>query len=192
MDLNTIIRGCCEGSQNAWKKFIKEFHKLISGTVYKTCPYESEDIIQSIYEKLIKDQYKLLAQFNGCYEQFLIYLKNISYNTALDYLKKINRYNDNSVDLDMFLEGIADDHANIESTFLLEYELTLLYQAISELKHDSQEIMLFLAKGYKYKDIALMMNLPLNTVLTKANRAKKILKKILINEIKSSSKEIYI
>lgn len=185
INISKLLKECCKGSEKSWKIFINEFHPLISAAVEKICKSDADDITQTVYEKLIKDNYRLLDHFDGCYEQFLIYLKNISRNTALSYLKKLAVISQHTVDLDTFITNLADTNINMETKFLKEEEISTFKEVIYQLDAKYQEIILFLCKGYKYQDISDMIGIPINTCLTRASRAKDILRKILEkNEIK--------
>ncbi len=186
MNFEKLLKECCAGSEIGWKQFIEQFHPLISSVINRVCRDDSEDTAQLVYEKLIKDDYRLLVEFNGCYTQFILYLKNLAYNTALNTLKKVSRISSHHVDAEFdeifsnadtlrFRSGEwrnADDE-NIDS----------LRAAIDKLECKYREVIVYIIKGYKNREIAEILGLPINTVLTRSNRGKEILKKLLKNEI---------
>ena len=183
MNFDFMIKECCAGSEKAWKAFIDQFHPLIQATVARVCAEDTDDITQSVYEKLIKDDYSLLRQFKGCYPQFLLYIKTLSYNTALNHMKKASRLSRKTIDED-FDERICPDFSlESKEDDVYDEALERLRSAILTLKPEYREIILYLMKGYKHREIAEMLGIPINTSLTRGNRAKDILKKIMTDEI---------
>ena len=163
---------------------MEEFHPLISAAVKRVMFYDGEDTIQLVYEKLIKNNYRLLKRFDGCYEQFLVYLKKISQQTALNSLKKTGRYNERAVSLDAFFESPADGKGDLEGRLLKEESIETFRREIAHLELKYREVISLLSKGYRYKEIAEILGIPLNTALTRGNRAKKMLKERPGSEIK--------
>jgi RNA polymerase sigma factor (sigma-70 family) len=184
MEFELLINECCNGSEKAWKSFIKQFHPLISAVVTRVCSEDSEDTAQLVYEKLINDNYRLLSEFRGGYVQFLLFIKRLSYNTALNVFKKTTRVSALTKNSDFDEELIADFslYPKLDTDYDSE-DIDRLKVAINELNPKYREIMTYLMKGYKNREIAEILNIPINTVLTRASRAKENLKKMLKNEI---------
>ena len=184
VNFESILKECCAGSEMAWKAFIERFHPLIQATVARVSAGDGDDIAQSVYEKLIKDDYSLLRQFKGCYPQFLVYIKNLSYNTALNHVKKASKLSERTID-EEFDERICPNFSlERQNEDAYDEALERLRAAISTLKPEYREIILCLMKGYKHREISEMLGIPINTSLTRGNRAKEILKKIMTDEIK--------
>ncbi len=97
------------------------------------------------------------------------------------------------VDLDEFIEYLPDNSQVIETKIIYDHEICALYDAVDQLDFKYREIIIYLAKGYKFKEISKLLDLPINTCLTRSKRAKELLFKILQkNEIKRALLEILI
>ncbi len=180
LNIEKLINECCEGSEKAWREFIQEFNPLISGCIFKICNIDSEDVVQIVYEKLIKNNYTLLSRFDGCLEQFIVYLMNISKNSALSYRKNVLKRTIPLVDIDMYAESDSP-YNSTENERIGEEDEIFLNEIIDELKPHYREVLNYLGKGYNHREISEILGIPLNTVLTRSNRAKEILRKIVKN-----------
>jgi len=180
LNIEKLIRECCEGSEKAWHEFIQEFNPLISGCTFKICNLDSEDVVQIVYEKLIENNYALLGKFNGCFEQFIVYLMNISKNVALSYRKNVLKRTNRFVDIDVYLESDCLFNST-DKERIGEEDKIFLNEIIDDLKPHYREVLNYLGKGYNHREISEILGIPLNTVLTRANRAKEILRKITKN-----------
>ncbi len=84
-DIRPFIAECCVGSATAWNRFFELFHSLIAGTVRKTVSYDHDDIVQTVYCKLIDNNYGLLRKFRGeSFYELLAYIRQIAFNTAVN------------------------------------------------------------------------------------------------------------
>ncbi|MCU0849545.1 MAG: RNA polymerase sigma factor [Spirochaetes bacterium] len=183
-DLKKLLEDCRAGSESAWRAFIAEFHALISGTAAREYGTDSEDVAQNVYEKLLSGNCRLLERFDGCYEQFLVYLMRISKNVSLSAWKKRARGRFQS-SIDEIREDALAYDAGIEDGLIREEEHEWLMEAIYGLKPKYREVIIYLKKGYNHREVAELTGLPVNTVLTRAARAKELLKKTLKIEIKA-------
>ena len=179
LNIEKLIRECCEGSEKAWREFIQEFNPLISGCIFKICNIDSEDVIQIVYEKLIKNNYALLSRFDGCFEQFMVYLMNISKNSALTYRKNVLKRTIPLVDIDVYTE-FDRTFSSSENERIEQDDKIFINEIINDLKPHYKEVLIYLSKGYNHREISEILSIPLNTV-TRANRGKEILRKIVKN-----------
>lgn len=185
-DVNQLLKKMVSGEETAWKSFLDLFHPLIQGTINRYISYpESEDIANEVYVHLMKDDYRLLRKFHGEFPSFLLYIQKISQNIGRKEAKKINRRN-SMVNYLENPDSIADHSTfSIEIIFNESEERIQLKSAIESLEITYLEVLSLRAKGYKAREIAEILSLPISTVLTKMRRGKQKLKKVFSNEIKS-------
>lgn len=178
-EIRQLLDDCILAKETAWKSFIAKFHKLISGTVAHYIPQsEIADTIQLVYLRLTHNNYQLLRKFKGeSLPAFIVYLSEISKNVSLSQTRVIRRQDfREGISLDVAID-VLDDRPIPETIYFEMEEKNEFYQHISSLDEPSREILFFRLKGYKFKDIAEILSLPLGTVLARASRAKEKIKK---------------
>ena len=165
-----LISGCVNGKKESWDLFFQKFHRLVTGIAFHNSHDSMEDAVQIIYLRLIDDDYRVLKKFNGSsYGAFLIYLKEVCRNVIKEENKKLSqkrsRIDPNEVKTDSIVDpkSIAFPENEEEREQLLE--------KIMELKMGFREVMALKLNGYKAREIAEILNLPLNTVLTRIKRS---------------------
>lgn len=93
-----LIRVCINGQAPAWEEFMRRYHRLIAGVVFRTTqkwgessPATIDDLIQEIYLKLCADDYRLLRAFDPKHADAIYgYLKVIAANVVHDRLKALH------------------------------------------------------------------------------------------------------
>jgi RNA polymerase sigma factor (sigma-70 family) len=165
-----LISGCVNGKKESWDLFFQKFHRLVTGIAFHNSHDSMEDAVQIIYLRLIDDDYRVLKKFNGSsYGAFLIYLKEVCRNVIKEENKKLSqkrsRIDPNEVKTDSIVDpkSIAFPENEEEREQLLE--------KIMELKMGFREVMALKLNGYKAREIAEILNLPINTVLTRIKRS---------------------
>ncbi len=165
-----LISGCVNGKKESWDLFFQKFHRLVTGIAFHNSHDSMEDAVQIIYLRLIDDDYRVLKKFNGSsYGAFLIYLKEVCRNVIKEENKKLSqkrsRIDPNEVRTDSIVDpkSIAFPENEEEREQLLE--------KIMELKMGFREVMALKLNGYKAREIAEILNLPINTVLTRIKRS---------------------
>lgn len=178
-EIQSYIDELVLGSSSAWRVFIQKYNSIIIGTAMRYASgLDPEDIAGRVYEKCVKDKYKVLRNFKGnSWTAFFVYIKEIARFIALAESKKLQKeifpleagweenVSSNQKPLHQLLE---------ESEFKEKWDL-----AIMQLETQPREVIYYLSQGYTHQEIANLMNSPLNTVLSWSSRAKKKLKKIL-------------
>ena len=165
-----LISGCVNGKKESWDLFFQIFNRLVTGIAFHNSHDSMEDAVQIIYLRLIDDDYRVLKKFNGSsYGAFLIYLKEVCRNVIKEENKKLSqkrsRIDPNEVRTDSIVDpkSIAFPENEEEREQLLE--------KIMELKMGFREVMALKLNGYKAREIAEILNLPINTVLTRIKRS---------------------
>ncbi|GAB4421913.1 MAG: hypothetical protein OHK0011_00030 [Turneriella sp.] len=176
-----FLSRCIDGESDAWNSFMHDFHPLISGVAGRVSTLYSDDIVQEVYLLLVKDHFRLLRQFDGTNRPaFLVYLKRVTENAARNFIRKHCKQ---ETELGEALEHLADERETPEATLLHQADLERLTEAIALLRKDYQNVINLLLKGYRHREVAEILDIPLKTSLTWAHRAVAELRKKLKAEI---------
>ena len=126
--------------------------------------HEAEDVLQEVYIRIYEN-----ASFYNPNGKPLAWILTITKNLALMKLRK----NRNHLDLDELHEILAD-HKDVN-----EAENQVLLATVFEHISDEERNILILhaVSGFKHREIAKMLEIPLTTVLSKYNRKIKKIKK---------------
>jgi len=181
-----LISGCVNGKKESWDLFFQKFHRLVTGIAFHKSHDSMEDAVQTIYLRLIEDDYRVLKKFNGSsYGAFLLYLKEVCRNVVKEENKKFSQKKSYIVPTEVNTDSLVDPKSiNFPEN---EEEREQLLEKIMELKLGFREVMVLKLNGYKAREIAEILNLPLNTVLTRIKRSIEKFKKNEKMGIKSPS-----
>ena len=165
-----LISGCINGKKEPWDLFFQKFHRLVTGIAFQKSHDSIEDAVQTIYLRLIEDDYRVLKKFNGSsYGAFLLYLKEVCKNVIKEENKKLSQKYSHIVPKDVNTDSLVDPKSI--GTPENDEEHEQLLEKIMELKMGFREVMALKLNGYKAREIAEILNLPLNTVLTRIKRS---------------------
>lgn len=143
----------------------------------------AQDVVQETFLKAfrrihtLKDGNKIEA-----------WLASIATRTALDFLRKEKRWNDIPTE-DVYLDELVSQNQSVPSLEQIveqRFLRSLLQQEISELKPEHKQVMIF-KYGYDLKDeeIANVLEININTVKSRINRAKQSLRISLEKKLNS-------
>jgi len=189
-DTIVTIRKCLDGDEKAWKLFVKDFAPLAKNILLNTYVFqkiEQDDIIQNVFEKLIRGG---LKHFQGASQyEFLKYFKIIVINEAKSCKSSENKASetihlDNRLNLKdrahgeeeapALIDAIQDQNRNSRPDCVVE-DRDLLEKVARIMKTFpllDQEIFLMKVKGYKDDDIKTILKIPMGTVASKYSRIK--------------------
>lgn len=93
-----LIQMCINGDVTAWEEFMRRYHRLIAGVVFRTTQKWGEsssptidDLIQETYLKLCADDYCLLRAYDPKHPSAIFgYLKVITANVVHDRFKALH------------------------------------------------------------------------------------------------------
>lgn len=162
-ELNKLMSEIQSGDENAFTTFYQNTYKGVFSFVYSYVKnwHTSEDILQETYIKVKLNADKFKAGTNSS-----AWLLQIAKNTCIDYLRKQESKP---------TEEIKDYNANYSLDVAGSmYMHDLLNKYLDDV--DRQIVLLHVIEGYKNREIAKILDIPLGTVLWRYNKALKILK----------------
>lgn len=180
-ELKSILAGCRLGKDSAWKEFMRNFHPLIRGTVRKYAGDQTEDVVQLVYEQLIRSNYQMLARFEGSFPAFLVYIQRTARNVAVAQYRSKATHSHASID--DALDRLVDPAPSPDQIVLAQDALDVLEAGIMALRTSYREVVLHLYNGLNHRQVSEILKIPIGTVLTRASRAKEFLHRQLKIEI---------
>lgn len=164
MDETALIDKCLKGDQLSQRALFEKY----APRMYTVClryakdSEEAQDILQDTFIKIFKklDAYNGMGSFEG-------WIRRITVNTALDYIRKNVKFQDN--------RQIENESYRIEqNTFLGDaLEEADLMQLISEMPDGYRIVFnMFAIEGYSHKEIAEQLNISENTSKSQYSRAR--------------------
>ena len=132
-------------------------------------PAIAKDLTQDVFIKVFQE----LKKYRG--EATLgAWIKRITVNTCLSFLKKQGRLHKEALNEETFL--IPDEVANIETPI----DIKVIHEAIKSLPSGCRTVLsLFLLEGYRHKEIAGILNISESTSKSQYHRGKHLLKENL-------------
>lgn len=93
-----LIQKCVNADVTAWEEFMRRYHRLIAGVVFRTTqkwgessPTTMDDLIQETYLKLCADEYRLLRAYDPKHPDAIFgYLKVVTANVVHDRFKALH------------------------------------------------------------------------------------------------------
>ncbi len=169
-----ILEGCKRNSRKFQEiLYLKYFDKMYGMCLRHTSDKEiAMSVLNDGFLKVFKkiDKYYFQGSFEG-------WIRKVIYNTIRDYYRKKSN---NSIYLELF-----DDYGKEKNFQNLEYEDILNF--VNELPEKSKRVfILYAIEGYKHKDIADILDIPLGTSKWLLSNAKEKLKQMLIKNQKMS------
>lgn len=173
------IREAKKGSQSAFNYLLDRYWNDVYGFQLKKTKneYESEDITIQTFSKA----FNKIDSFDDNYS-FSTWLIAISKNIHIDQIrkKKTSIRSRTSMHEEDRVYEIVDETPGIEDKLIKEQNLEQLLSDIKQLKPHYQEVInLRFFQEKSYKEIAAILNEPMNNIKVKLLRAKKLLAGII-------------
>ncbi|MBQ3077245.1 MAG: sigma-70 family RNA polymerase sigma factor [Clostridia bacterium] len=184
-DLRTdaeVVAAVVAGDVEAFETLVHRYQRKIYNTVLRLSgdATEAEDLTQEVFLKL----YRSLASFRGD-SSFSTFVYRVASNTAVDWLRKRGpqplSLTDEYEDGESMEHALPDPAPPPEERLLREEQRRALSQAIASLP-DHQRLVLVLREvdGLSYQQIAEVTGIGEGTVKSRINRARKNLRKKLL------------
>lgn len=163
-ELDKLMIKIQDGDEESFAIFYRETYKGLFSFIYSYVAdwHSSEDLMQETYIKVKLNADKYLIGTNVTAWMF-----QIAKNLCLDFLKKQNNRKVENID-----DVVVEKHFEPENKLLVH---DMLNKYLKET--DRQIVLLHILFGYKNREIAQILGIPLGTVLWRYNNAIKTLKK---------------
>lgn len=170
-----LVQAILNGDTERYAEVVERYQQLVANLCYKLAgnKIDVEEVVQTVFVEL----YFSLTRFRF-QAQLTTYIYKLTLNTVTKTLNKNKRYEqwDNKLDNNFCTPAIDDMMVKDERT-------RELYAAIDRLKYEQRvALMLHCFNDMSYKEVAEVMEVSLSKVETLIFRAKKNLKKILIEK----------
>ena len=165
------------GDQNAFRFLFNHYWDTVYFFIYKKT--QDEDEAEDIVVKTFAKAFDKIASFNPDYS-FKSWLMAIAKNIHIDHLRKIKAtlVSINKDDKEAYF--VLDENPSPEDVIIAAQNLKVLLTCIKELKPHYQEIInLRYFREMAYRDIAIALDEPMNTIKVKLLRARKLLAEII-------------
>ena len=159
-----------------FKQVVKDNKTNVRSIIKLITKEENEDLEQEVYVKVWKnaDKYKEQGTFKS-------WINTIAKNVSKDYLKSVQKRNQDSLlDDDEILNTIKDKKSTPELKLITNDRQQRITEAINTLKPKFKEVvMLCEIYGYTYEDAAFKIKCPVGTIKSRLYNAKKELAVLL-------------
>ena len=159
-----------------FKEVVKDNKSNVKSIIRLITKEENEDLEQEVYVKVWKnaDKYKEQGTFKS-------WINTIAKNVSKDYLKSVQKRNQDSLlDDDEILNTIKDKKSTPELKLITNDRQQRITEAINTLKPKFKEVvMLCEIYGYTYEDAAFKIKCPVGTIKSRLYNAKKELAVLL-------------
>lgn len=164
MDLNRDVKKAIKGNRSSFEKLILT-HKLIMYRVSRTILSRDEDCADAIQEAILKAFQNIHTLREPRY--FKTWLIRILLNECY----QLHRKRKNLISIDELLEPISQE---------IGYEKIEIEQLLDVLPSEEKQLLkLFYIEDLSIHDLALILDMPENTVKTKLRRAREKMQKTL-------------
>lgn len=183
LDENKLLERAKHGNERAFEGVVRLYEARVFSYAMTLLGnrQDAEEVTQDVFVKI----WRTLARFRGdC--SFSSWVMRITKNTATDALRarreptvSLTAEDENGEEREMDLVD-EDPASNPSAAFERDERIKLVRRAIGELPHDQREILTLRdLYGYRYEEIAHILQLEDGTVRSRLNRARQHLKKIL-------------
>ncbi len=168
-----LVKECISGNATAHKKFYDLFAKKMMGVClrYTNNPDEAQDVLQDGFIKVFSKLPKFVNK--GSLEGWV---RRIMVNTALDQYRKNKKYQ-SDVEIDAVSFKLEQRDFIVET--INANDLLKIIQTIP--KGYRVVFNLFAIEGYSHKEIAEQLGVTESTSKSQYSRAKKMLRKLLVD-----------
>ncbi len=182
-DEGELIKRCQQGDREAYNQLVERYHSRIYNFAYSLS--RNHDDAMDVSQDAFVRGWQSLRSFRG-ESSFITWLTRITRNLFLDLQKK--RKHDPRISLDEMLEGqdegpgreVEDSAPGPEDITLTNERVQLVRKAIFSLAPEHREILtLYDLQSFSYEEIAQILKLPMGTVKSRLNRARRALKEKL-------------
>lgn len=178
-EIKLLVEQARNGSQKAFSELYNTYKKTIWWTAYKIV--KNIDVADDIVSIVFTKAYEKLDTFTN-HISFEMWLKTITINTAIDYVRKnkkeqLNSYIDDE-DNNIQLNGLD---TSPEENLIGEQTAIIIDDCIKRLKYSHRRLIELRLEGKSYQQIAEQLALPVDSVKSCLSNARKRLKQLINN-----------
>ncbi len=153
------------------KKIIEENHYKIKKIIKNFLGEYNEDLEQEIYIKTYLNLNKYKEQ-----NKFSSWICAIAKNLCKDYLKSSKFLNSKKTVQDETMINLVQSNLNVEQELNYKERQKIILREVNRLpKKNKQAIILYEFEDYSYEEISNKLKIPIGTVKSRINSARKIL-----------------
>ena len=171
-----LIKQAKEGKQIAFTKLYEKYNRIIYNTIYRIVNNKdaADDLLSVTFIKAFS---KLESYVNNI--SFEMWLKTITVNTAIDYIRRnkkeqLNNYIDDE-ESKIQLSGL--EHSP-EDDMIFQQNINIVMECIPRLKKKYRDLIYARLDGKSYQQISQELAIPEATVKTCLNKARQRLKQL--------------
>ena len=170
-DEQRFIQLTRDGDYEAFNRLVAEYQDAVFAVVLRTVRNRAaaEDITQDTFISA----FRKISTFRGGI--FRAWLFRIAKNASLDYLRKMSRRQETSIDEDIayFSETVGDDSADPLADVLNAELARLIDECLGRLSDDHRLAMVMVdVEGYQYDEAAESIGVSIGTIKSRLNRAR--------------------
>jgi RNA polymerase sigma-70 factor (ECF subfamily) len=170
-DEERFIQLTRDGDYDAFNRIVAEYQGAVFAVVLRTVRNRAaaEDITQDTFISA----FRKIASYRG--GVFRAWLFRIAKNASLDYLRKMSRRPETSIDEDIvyFSETVRDDSADPLADALNAELARLIEDCLGGLSDDHRLAMVMVdVEGYQYDETADSIGVSIGTIKSRINRAR--------------------
>lgn len=178
-EIKLLVEQARNGSQRAFSELYNTYKKTIWWTAYKIV--KNIDVADDIVSIVFTKAYEKLDTF-ASHISFEMWLKTITINTAIDYIRKnkkeqLNSYIDDE-DNNIQLNGLD---SSPEENLIGQQTAIIVEDCIKRLKQKHRKLIELKLAGKTYQQIAEELALPIDSVKSCLSNARKRLKQLINN-----------
>lgn len=178
-EIKLLVEQARTGSQKAFSELYNTYKKTIWWTAYKIV--KNIDVADDIMSIVFTKAYEKMDTFTN-HISFEMWLKTITINTAIDYVRKnkkeqLNSYiddEDNNIQLD-------DLDSSPEENLIGQQTAVIIDECIKRLKPRHRKLIELRLEGKSYQQIADQLALPLDSVKSCLSNARRRLRQLIDN-----------
>lgn len=194
-----LIDACVRGDERAWNKFLERYRAILYGSILKTLDIRggsrewAEDVFQDILLKLLSDDCRALRLFQGR-SRTSTWLARIAINATIDAVRRRRSRrevsdlpagdSDSESSSEEILKRIPVDPGTLEDVSSRDMAARLLERLDEQ---DALILKMYFFGGLKEREIADLLNVPINTLSSRKSRALEKLKSIARELVQDSS-----
>jgi RNA polymerase sigma-70 factor (ECF subfamily) len=184
MDHQKLVKDCLKGKPQAQRELYELFSKEMLGVCYRytRSMKDAEDVLQEGFVKVFRNlvQYKQEGELGA-------WIRRIMVNSALNFLKRNRKYQQEMYFTQEYLHPVADDDP------IIRIQAKELADLIRQLPHGYQVIFnLHAVEGYSHVEIGELLGISDGTSRSQYSRARNLLITWIENFSTDKKKEKYV